>query len=282
MIDQNTGKKITAEEEVQRKICRDKGMNTILEHENGKRVVICVDKDYQGNQGGQETGSGCQTQQQIENLKQDCKNRGQNANVETRGGCPWVVCIGGTMQGVNRQQQTGQQQNQQVVSGGQKCPDNVCDEYERMNPYACPEDCGGTRAPGNYQQTQPGSYNQQQPGDYQQPGNRIDQPQQPNQNQQQFCSGQAPSCAPNGAPFCQNGNWVCPQPQQQQEQIVQQPQQPVQEQQPQQPIEQPQVQQPIQEQQPTEPAPVTGGVIGVDGEKSADNQKEFWDYWFVR
>lgn len=29
--------------------------------------------------------------------------------------------------------------------GGQKCPDNMCDEFEQSHSYACPEDCGGTR-----------------------------------------------------------------------------------------------------------------------------------------
>lgn len=35
----------------------------------------------------------CQSQQQIENLKQDCINQGEDARVEDRGGCPWVVCV---------------------------------------------------------------------------------------------------------------------------------------------------------------------------------------------
>ncbi|MDO8529022.1 MAG: hypothetical protein Q7S06_04000 [Nanoarchaeota archaeon] len=28
---------------------------------------------------------------------------------------------------------------------GQKCPDNICDEFEKTHSYACPEDCGGVR-----------------------------------------------------------------------------------------------------------------------------------------
>ena len=277
MIDQNTGEKITSEEEAQRKICRDKGMGTILEYDNGKRVVICVDKNQPGAQGMQQ----CQSQDQTERLKQDCKSRGQDAQVETRGGCSWIICIG----------QGNQQQNQQpgqYVSGdksGIKCPDNICDDYEKMNPDACPEDCGGTRQPGNYPQ--------QQPGDYQPPQNRIDQQQPDQQNQQQFCSGQAPSCAPAGAPYCQNGNWVCPSAPQQ-EPV---PQQPPQEQQPTtQPIEQPQTPaSPSPETAPTEPssaseppAPITGGVINGRvitskyGDENSRSGDSFLDYWFWR
>jgi hypothetical protein len=261
MTDSNTGEKISAEEEAQRKVCRDKGMNTILEHENGKRIVICVDKNYQGSQGQTQQ---CQSSTQIENLKQDCKNRGQDANVETRGGCPWVICIGGTMNGEQKyyegvqQPANGIQQSQQV-SGGQKCPDGICDSYERMNPYACPEDCGGQRVIENRE-----------------PMNRIEQPQQPgSQEGGNFCSGQAPSCAPDGAPFCDNGNWKCPEPQQQQ--MPPQQQQPLQ---PSQPIQEPAVQpEPQLSPEPAPspspeitPAPVTGGAIAIDG--------EFWSYWF--
>ncbi|MBI2542724.1 MAG: hypothetical protein HYW24_00875 [Candidatus Aenigmarchaeota archaeon] len=35
-------------------------------------------------------------------------------------------------------------------TGGQKCPDGICDAFERANPDACPQDCGGVS-----QQTQP-------------------------------------------------------------------------------------------------------------------------------
>ena len=275
MTDQSTGEKITPEEEAQRKVCRDKGMGTILEHENGKRVVICVDKNQPGVQGRQQ----CQSQDQIGRLKQDCKSRGQDAQVETRGGCPWVICIG---QG-NQQQQN--QQSGRYIAGdksGIKCPDGVCDDYEKMNPYACPEDCGGTRQPGNYPQ---------QPENYQQPQNRIDQPQQPNQNQENFCSGQAPSCAPNGAPYCQNGNWVCPSAPQQ-EQV---PQQPPQEQQPPQTPTTTQTpeQTPATSPTPTpspesSPALVTGGVItgrviaSEYGDENSRSGDSFLDYWFNR
>lgn len=304
VIDRNTEEVITTEEENARKQCRDKGMDTILEYENGKRIIICVEKGQTGMSGGR-----CQSQDETEKLKQDCKSRGQDAQVENRGGCPWVICIGENYRGdyapgtgSNQYQQPSNKMNQQQPSqntGGIKCPDGVCDNYEKMNPWACPEDCGGTRQPGN----------QQQPGNYQQPQNRIDQPQQPNQNQQNFCSGQAPSCAPNGAPYCQNGNWICPQAPTQ-DQIQEQPLQPQQEQQPmqsqqrsteQQPAQQTPAQEPQQEQQPQQqstpastpttestPAPLTGGVItgriiassyGSENTRSGDG---FLDYWFNR
>lgn len=278
MIDQNTGEKITPEEEAQRKVCRDKGMGTILEHENGKRIVICVDKNQQQPQ----QASNCQSQDQIEKLKQDCKSRGQDAQVENRGGCPWVICI--SVQGTQQQNQ----QPGQYTAGdksGIKCPDNICDDYEKMNPNACPEDCGGTRQPGTQQQNQP--------GDYQQPQQQTEN----NQQQNQVCSGQAPSCAPAGAPspYCQNGNWICPPasqqgqaPQQPQEQnVINQPQQQTQE--PTQPIEQPQTTSPNSETTPAEPsAPVTGGIItgrvitSEYGDENSRSGDRFLDYWFNR
>ncbi len=217
-----------------------------------------------------------------------------------RGGCPWVVCIGGDYMGdysgtAGRTYAagTGPNQNQQPSqnTGGVKCPDKICDDYEKMNPWACPEDCGGTR--------QPGTYNQQQPGTYQPPQNTIDQPQQPNQNQNNFCSGQAPSCDSNNA-YCQNGNWICPpSPQEQQ---TQQPQQQQENQQPQ--VEQQPSQEPQESpQQPEEPAspesggtseeetpsePITGSVISgrvitsVYGNENARDGDAFLDYWFMR
>lgn len=285
MIDQSTGETRTPEEDAQRKICRDKGMGTILERENGKRIVICVDKNQQQPQ----QVSNCQSQDQIEQLRQNCKSGGQDSRVENKGGCPWVICIADPNQ---QNQQPGQ-----YVAGdnsGIKCPDGVCDSYERMNPDACPEDCGGIRQPGNSPQQQPGTYNQQQPGN-QQPQNN----QQQNQQQNQVCSGQAPDCAPNGAPYCQNGNWVCPSgPPQNQQQPVEQ-QQPTNQQPPTQETQQPQ-----QEQQPQQPintessggsgggetpsAPITGGVITgrvISSEYGNENSRSgdrFLDYWFNR
>lgn len=51
-------------------------------------------------------------------------------------------------------------------SGEQKCPDGICDDAERANPYLCPQDCGGSPASG-------GSGGQQQvncpPGEYPDP-----------------------------------------------------------------------------------------------------------------
>lgn len=282
MIDSNNGEVITAEEEKQRQICRDKGMGTILEYENGKRIVICVDKNMENQQG--QSGTTCQSQQQTENLKQDCKTRGQDSRVEMRGGCPWVMCISTSVSGGEGGSSTNyvriDTNNQQTSggSGGQKCPDGTCDDYERMNPYACPEDCGGTRQPGNNPQ--------QQPGDYQPPQNEIDQPQ-----QNQVCSSQTPSC-PDATPYCQNGNWVCPSapPQEQQ-----QPTQPI-EQQP--PLPPNQIQTPAPEVTPApsptptpeatptpepepSPAPVTGGVISVDSsQQPADSLNNFLTYWW--
>ena len=43
-----------------------------------------------------EQGNICQTPTQVDNLKKDCRDRGQEAIVENKGGCPWVVCMGKT------------------------------------------------------------------------------------------------------------------------------------------------------------------------------------------
>lgn len=221
-------------------------------------------------------GSVCQNNEQIENLKQECKNKGQDAVVENRGGCPWVVCVGGErIEQIGRAEQAGRteqvgKEGFQPSQGGQKCPDNVCDDYEKMNPYACPEDCGGQRVVQEPQQ---------QPS---QPQNRIDQP-------QAGCQGIPPNCGENNpAAFCENGNWKCPPNYQEQPKEVQEPEQPQ--------IQQPEAQEPSQEivQQPqkqvqqTEPAQVTGGAItgkiiasiyGDDNSRSGDS---FLDYWFGR
>ena len=129
-----------------------------------------------------------------------------------------------------------------------------------------------------------------------QPANRIDQPQQPNQNQENFCSGQAPSCAPNGAPFCQNGNWVCPSAPPQEQQPIQ-PQQPTPAPTPT-PTPEP-TPAPTPSSEPTitttpaptptaEPAPTTGSVItgriivSNYGDENSRDGDEFFDYWFNR
>lgn len=281
--DTRTGEIITPEEENARQQCRSKGMDTILEYEGGRRIIICVEKGQAGSNGGR-----CQSQDETEKLKQDCTSRGQNANVENRGGCPWVICMGGDYRGdystgvgrtyapgtvPNQYQQPSnridQPQQPSQNTGGIKCPDGTCDDYEKMNPWACPEDCGGSR---------------QQPTE-----NIIVQPQQP--NQQNFCPGQAPSCAPNGAPYCQNGNWVCP-PAPQQE-APQQPQVPQEPQQPQQIIQEPPApQQPIEGSSAVStestPPPATGSAItgriitSVYGDENTRDGDKFLDYWFER
>ena len=150
--------------------------------------------------GGQRIQS-CQSQQQVENLKQDCKNRGQDAIVEDRGGCPWVICVGGNYRGDYGNFERREQIPEQVANGGMKCPDRICDSYERMNPLACPEDCGGAR-----QVVQEPRQDYQEP---MQPENRIDQPQEPYQEPEiQFSSQQpqiqqsepAPEPAPESSP----------------------------------------------------------------------------------
>ena len=192
---------------------------------------------------GQAGGQGCQSQQQIESLTQDCKNRGEDARIENRGGCPWVVCISNQISQQTRQVQQVQQQDFNPYGSynpyvkedrfGQKCPDGVCDNAEKADPYLCPTDCGG--AP---RQTQQPQQNIQQP------------PQQP-----EGCEGLAPDCGPNSPPSCQNGNWVCP--------STQTPlpgEQP-----PQEPITPPA---PAPSPTPsTEPAPTTGAAI-------------FWNYYY--
>ncbi len=213
--------------------------------------------------------SSCQSQQQIESLEQDCKNRGQDAKVENRGNCPWVICIG-------NEYQTNTQQPQK---SGVKCPDSICDDYEKMNPYACPEDCGGSREA--YKQVENRiDIPQQQPIEQIPQQNRIDQPIQPQEpylqrepQQQTQKPYQPPQECPGG---------VC-QPSQEQIQQEQQqtPSQPAPESAPSEPASAPS----------SEPAPetaVTGSaitgkiIVSSYGDENTRDGDLFLDYWFKR
>ena len=219
---------------------------------NNAQVQVREDfREGDGSYGGE-----CQSQQQIENLKQDCKNRGQDAIVEDRGGCPWVICVGGEYRGEDYNGNNIQREVRQETiaggtgegSGGIKCPDGVCDSYERINSFACPEDCGGARR----EERQEPREDYQQP---MQPENRIDEPQQPPQNvidntQQPPISGE----------------------QQTQEPEIQQP---IQE-----PISSPEPAQPSPSSEPS--APITGGVIGTNEGYTGTSGNSFWVYWFGR
>jgi len=185
----------------------------------------------------------CQTPTQVDNLKKECREKGEDAIVENRGGCPWVVCVSGNYQ------KWGEARKREVVNEGQKCPDGICDDYERMNPYACPEDCGGQR------------YREEK--NYQQPLNRIDIPQQTNQQQQQEPQQQMQEPQ---EPMQQLVPEPGVQPSQEQEQQIQEPVQ-------QQVVQQPQetvTQATASEDFLGNSGGITGGVI--------DNS--FWDYWF--
>ena len=122
--DQNTGEKITPEEERARQECKAKGMGTILEYKNGQRIIICVNEN-EVNQRGQR----CQSQEQTAQLKQDCQSRGQDAKIEDRGGCPWVVCVS-ISQGRTVQQERTIQQEFNVYGDF-----NPYVKEERMEPY---------------------------------------------------------------------------------------------------------------------------------------------------
>ena len=249
MTDQNTGEKITPEEERARQQCKDKDMGTILEYENGRRVIICVDKNNPSAQGRQ----GCQSQQQVENLKQDCKNRGQGVRVEDRGGCSWVICVGGETQGAYQTEREGQQPRQ--TQSGIKCPDRICDDYERMNPYACPEDCGGSREPREQE--------------LEQPENRIDEPREPMESPEQFFQ---PGECPGG---------IC---EQQQEQNQQQPTEP--------PSSESSGETGGESSSDTDGesaltpptgSAITGRIISSDyGNENTRDGDKFLDYWFMR
>ncbi|MBS3141358.1 hypothetical protein J4405_04410 [Candidatus Woesearchaeota archaeon] len=52
-----------------------------------------------------EQGNICQTEEQVIRLKQECSNQGQDAIVENRDGCPWVVCIDKGIDISNREMQ---------------------------------------------------------------------------------------------------------------------------------------------------------------------------------
>lgn len=93
----------------------------------------------------------CQTSGQIENLKQECLSQGEKANVENRGGCPWVVCVA-----QYQERQYNQQQYQQEFNA-----------YGNFNPYVREErqEPAERMEPGTYQPPR-----QEPPqGEYQQP-----------------------------------------------------------------------------------------------------------------
>ena len=60
-----------------------------------------------------------------------------------------LKCYDSAAQGVGERVERGEMERKEVREyrqiEGQKCPDNVCDEFERTHAYACPEDCGGVR-----------------------------------------------------------------------------------------------------------------------------------------
>jgi len=94
----------------------------------------------------------------------------------------------GVYSGLPSSQPSGQSaQGQLPGSEGGRCGDNICDDFEKQNPNACPQDCGGSALSGNQEQSagqnpeQQGVLNQNQ-GDYQpenQQGNTL-----PIQNQE--------------------------------------------------------------------------------------------------
>ena len=198
-------------------------------------------------------GSRCQSQQQVENLKQDCKNRGQGARVEDRGGCPWVICVGGETQGAYQTERAGQQPRQ--TQSGIKCPDRICDDYERMNPYACPEDCGGSM-----------EQREQREQEFEQPENRIDEPREPMKSPEQFSQ---PGECPGG---------ICGQQQEQEQQQSAEP-----------PSygsgETTTGGESSGESEPTPPtgSAITGRIISSDyGNENTRDGDKFLDYWFMR
>lgn len=77
----------------------------------------------------------------------------------------------------------------QPPQGGQKCPDGVCDDFERNNPGACQQDCGGESQP----------YPQQPSGEpYQQPS-------QPGPG----CDCRNVICSAGNYPTCKPGSSTC-------------------------------------------------------------------------
>lgn len=56
-----------------------------------------------------------------------------------------IVAIGSIYFVTQKQQEIPSYQNKTVGQPFvQKCPDGICDEFEKANPNACPQDCGGS------------------------------------------------------------------------------------------------------------------------------------------
>lgn len=139
-------------------------------------------EDCGGERGQGEVGlsrEACQTSTQIERLKQECTSRGEEARVENRGGCPWVVCVARY-----QEQQYNRQQYQQEV--------NV---YGSFNPYVKEE---------RQEPYEPNTM--MQPGEYQPPQEQSQSPyQRPPQGEYQ------PGTIPGEAPATEPGTYEPPQ-----------------------------------------------------------------------
>lgn len=61
----------------------------------------------------------------------------------------------------------GQSPNQPLLGG--RCGDNICDDFEKQNPNACPQDCGGSAPSGNLGQPSGQSMQEQVPSQNIQP-----------------------------------------------------------------------------------------------------------------
>ena len=178
MVDGNTGEKISAEEERQRQICKEKGMGTILEYKNGNRIVICVDKNNPSVNGGQKCPDGTCDDYEMTHpytCPQDCG--GDKRDYQQQPMQQTYMRSGSCPQGSREQCDNGRcvcisEQNQQ---GKNACAGKAppCSP----GPPFC--DNGNWRCPSSQNQQQPmqPQQNQQQ---LQQPlQNQIDQPQQP-------------------------------------------------------------------------------------------------------
>jgi len=118
-----------------------------------------------------------------------------------------LECYDSASQGVGKRFERVETERREVreyrEEGGQKCPDNVCDEFERTHSYACPEDCGGVREPREDEREEfrpPQEEFQQPPEGYIPPG-EFQPPQEgimPPEEFQQPSEGEQPSTSESG------------------------------------------------------------------------------------
>lgn len=91
-----------------------------------------------------------------------------------------LECYDSVSQGFEGQFERAEMERKEVreykQEGGQKCPDGICDEFEKSRSYACPEDCGGVREERESEEFQQPPEGEFREGEFQPPQEGFQQP----------------------------------------------------------------------------------------------------------